>query len=191
MSVRPVVAYGKSVLATRTRPVEDISGGNLRELVGDMFDTMYEEEGIGLAANQVGVDLNLMVIDITHVSNSRNASPEEGPPEPEEFDRALVFANGEILERWGDTTMEEGCLSLPGIRVEVKRSEGIRFAFQEVLLDAEAAVLAERRVVEFRGFLARVIQHEMDHLNGLVILDRAGPLTRQKFSQQIKQLASR
>ncbi|MFQ6675716.1 MAG: peptide deformylase [Fidelibacterota bacterium] len=184
MAVLPVTRYGAPILAAKMRPVDDFS--RLPSLVNDMFDTMYEEEGIGLAANQVGLDLNLMVIDITHVSPSAEEAREGSPnrrTNPEAYNRPLAFANGEILEGWGDSTMEEGCLSLPGIRVEVKRYEGVRFAFQDLS--------GERHLEEFQGLLARVIQHEMDHLNGLVILDRVSPLIRQRFSQQLKQIGSR
>lgn len=182
MSVLPMVKYGNPLLKRKMSPVKDFR--TLSDVVENMFDTMYEEEGIGLAANQVGVDLNLMVIDITHVASS------DEPSNPGEFNRPLVFINGEILKGWGESTMEEGCLSLPGIRVDVKRFDMVHFAFQALHYSGEQEVSGERHVEEFRGLLARVIQHEMDHLNGLVILDRASPLTRQRFSQQLKQIAS-
>ncbi|MFQ6615451.1 MAG: peptide deformylase [Fidelibacterota bacterium] len=190
MAVLPVIKYGDPILGRKTQPLDDFSIPKLQDLVQNMFDTMYEEEGIGLAANQVGVDLNLMVIDITHVSQSGEMSPEEGQPNPKEFDRPLVFANGEILEGWGGNAMEEGCLSLPGIRVDVERFEGVRFGFQELSGDPPRISYGKRRVEKFQGLLARVIQHEMDHLNGLVIVDRVSSLMRQQFSQQLKQIAS-
>lgn len=145
------------------KPVEDFA--EAAELVEDMFDTMYEEDGIGLAANQIGRDLNLTVVDISHT---------------DEWDTPFVFVNGEILERWGESAMEEGCLSLPGIRVEVSRSEGVRFAYQDLS--------GEKHVQEYDGLMARVIQHEMDHLTGRVISDHASPLQRQRFSRRLKEL---
>ena len=165
MAVLPVVKYNDPILRRRTKLVTDFS--QISSVVGDMFDTMYQEEGIGLAANQVGVELNLMVIDVSHA---------------EEWDTPFIFVNGEILEKWGESVMEEGCLSLPGIRVDVRRSDGVRFAYQNLS--------GSRYTEEFEGLLARVIQHETDHLSGMVIIDRVSPLTRQRYSQQIKQIAS-
>ena len=161
----PVVIYGDNILRRKMKPVENFEEAT--ELVDDMFDTMYEEDGIGLAANQIARDLNLMVVDITHT---------------DEWDIPFAFVNGEILERWGESVMEEGCLSLPEIRVEVKRAEKVRFAYQDLN--------GEKHVNEYTGLMARVIQHEMDHLNGRVIVDHASPLQKQRFSSRLKELES-
>lgn len=92
MAALPVVKYGDPILARKMQAVEDFSEPRLRSLVQDMFDTMYEEEGIGLAANQVGVDLNLLVIDITHVDPSRESPNEGEQPNPEQYDRPSFFS---------------------------------------------------------------------------------------------------
>ncbi|MEE9165944.1 MAG: peptide deformylase [Candidatus Neomarinimicrobiota bacterium] len=165
MTVLPVVKYGETILRKKMRSVEDIS--QLSILVDDMFDTMYEEDGIGLAANQVNVNLNLCVIDISHT---------------EESDSPFVFINGKILEKWGESVMEEGCLSVPGIRVDVSRSEGIRFRYE----DLSGADHEEK----LEGLLARVIQHEMDHLNGRLILDRVSPVIRKQLKNQLREIAT-
>ena len=145
------------------KPVENFE--EAVELVDDMFDTMYEENGIGLAANQIGKDLNLMVVDITHT---------------DEWDTPFVFVNGKILERWGESVMEEGCLSLPEIRVEVRRAETVRLAYQDLS--------GKKHVNEYIGLMARVIQHEMDHVNGRVITDHTSPLQKQRFGKRLKEL---
>lgn len=165
MAVLPVVKLGETILRTQIRRVENVS--EVTSLVEDMFDTMYQEDGIGLAANQVGADFNLAVVDISHT---------------DECETPLVLVNGEIVDKWGESVVEEGCLSLPGIRVDVPRSEGIRFRYQ----DLSGTVHEEN----CEGLLARVIQHEMDHLNGMLIVDRISPVLRQQFKKQLKEIAS-
>lgn len=165
MAVLPVVKYGNPILRKIMSSVEDIS--QISSLVEDMFDTMYQEDGIGLAANQVGVNLNLSVVDISHT---------------EECDTPFVFINGKIIERWGESLMEEGCLSLPGIRIDVPRSEGIRFSYQDLS--------GGDHEEDFDGLLARVIQHEIDHINGMIIMDRVSSLLKQQFKKQLREIAS-
>lgn len=165
MTVLRVVKYGNSILRGRMKSIKNIS--DISSLVKNMFDTMYQEDGIGLAANQVGIDLNLSVIDISHT---------------DECDTPMVFVNGRIVEKWGNSAIEEGCLSLPGIRVNVPRSERILFRYQDLS--------GTEHEKEFNGLLARVIQHEMDHLNGMLIIDRISPLIRQQYAKQLEELAA-
>ena len=110
MSVLEVVNYGNPILRKRCNQVADFS--RLSDFIDDMFDTMYEEEGIGLAANQVGVDLNLFIIDISHTDDN-------------EFPR--IFINGEITSSRGESVFSEGCLSIPEVALEVTRPEVIQF----------------------------------------------------------------
>lgn len=163
MAVRDIVRYGQPILKKACQPLTDLS--RLTSLVPDMFDTMYEAEGIGLAANQIGVNLNVMVIDVTHT---------------EEAEEPFVFVNGAILERGGEEVLEEGCLSLPEIRLRVKRPEWIRFKYQS--MDGES----QTRV--FKGLLGRAIQHEMDHLQGILIIDRVSKLERLKYQNQLRKI---
>ena len=165
MPVLPIVKYGNPILRKKMKETKDFSQISL--LVDNMFDTMYEEDGIGLAANQVGVDLNLSIVDISHT---------------EEYETPFVFVNGQIIKKWGEAVLEEGCLSLPGIRVEVPRSERIRFKYQDLS--------GTEYVKDLNGLLARVIQHEVDHLNGLIILDRVRSVIKQQFRKQLKELTS-
>ena len=156
MSVLEVVNYGHPILRNKCQFVSDFS--KLSTFVEDMFDTMYEEEGIGLAANQVGVDMNLFIIDIAHTDEK-------------EFPR--VFINGEITKFYGESIFSEGCLSIPQVALEVTRPEKIRFKYQDINENWYEEV--------FDGLLARAIQHEMDHLNGVLIIDLVSKMQRKKF----------
>ena len=163
MAVLPVSKLGNPILRKKCSPVTDFS--ILPQIVDDMFDTMYEAEGIGLAGNQVGLDMTMCIIDITHT---------------EEDDVPHVFINGEILERTGEYIMEEGCLSVPAVRFEFNRAERVRFRYQ----DMEGNFIED----EFDGLLARVIQHEMDHLNGNLIIDHISKLVRMQHRKQLREI---
>jgi len=163
MAVLNVVQYGSPILRKECKPVTDYSV--LPKIIKDMFDTMYEQEGIGLAANQVGIDMNLMIIDVSHT---------------DEVDEAHIFVNGKILESFGESELEEGCLSIPEIRLPIKRPESIRFKYQ--LPDGSD------QVEEFDGLLARAIQHEVDHLKGVFIIDRVSHLMALQYRKKLKQI---
>jgi len=163
MALLDVVKYGDPILRKKCATVSDFS--KLPLLVNDMFDTMYEEEGIGLAANQVGIDLNLMIIDVSHT---------------DETDEIFTFVNGEISDSWGESVYEEGCLSIPEVRLEVKRPEFIKFIYQ--------TIEGDEKEEEFTGLLGRAIQHESDHLNGIFIVDRVSSLVRMQVKKQLKEI---
>ena len=163
MSVLEVVNYGNPILRKRCNQVTDFS--RLSDFIDDMFDTMYEEEGIGLAANQVGVDLNLFIIDISHASDN-------------EFPR--TFINGEITSSKGESIFSEGCLSIPEVALEVTRPEVISFKYQDIN--------EKWHEEEFDGLLARAIQHEIDHLNGVLIIDLVSEMQRLKVNKEVKRI---
>lgn len=163
MALMKIVHYGNPFLRKVCNPVEDFE--TLPDLVDDMFDTMYEAEGIGLAANQVGLNMNLFIIDVSHT---------------EETDESHIFVNGEITGSWGESWFEEGCLSIPDVRLEVKRPEFITFQYQDIE--------GEERTEEFTGLLARAIQHEMDHLNGVFIVDRVSSTQRLLVQKELKSI---
>jgi peptide deformylase len=165
MAVREVVHYGDSILRKVCKPVKDFK--KLSSLIDDMFDTMYEESGIGLAANQIGVDLNLFIIDISGI---------EG-----ETESVHVFINGEIMESSGESWFEEGCLSIPDVRLEVKRPEFIQFKYQDEN--------GTEHIEEMRGLLARAIQHEIDHLKGVFIVDRVTKTVKMTLENDLKMIA--
>ena len=163
MAVRDIVYYGDPILreeCNNVLPDEDLS-----DLINDMMDSMYEAEGIGLAANQIGVNKNLFVVDISHVDDNENPR---------------VFINGKIEHSQGESVYSEGCLSLPEIKFDVARPEIITFSFQ----DKDR----KKKVEEFDGFLARAIQHEVDHLNGILIIDRVSKAARIRYLKNIRNI---
>ena len=165
MAVREVVHYGDPILRKVCKPVKDFK--KLSSLIDDMFDTMYEESGVGLAANQIGVDLNIFIIDISGIE--------------EETESVHIFINGEIMESSGESWFEEGCLSIPNVRLEVKRPEFIQFKYQ----DENGA----EHIEEMGGLLARAIQHEIDHLKGVFIVDRVTKTVKMTVENDLKMIA--
>jgi peptide deformylase len=164
MAVLDIVHYGNPILRKPCSPVIDFS--QMDALLEDMFDSMYEVEGIGLAANQVGLDMNLFIIDITHT---------------EETDDLHVFINSKIVSTRGDKEVFlEGCLSLPGISLDVARPGMVTLKYQ--------TPDEQWHENEFGGLLARAIQHEMDHLNGVFIVDRVGEVERIQYQAELKAL---
>ena len=163
MSVLEVVHYGDPILRKKCNSVKDFS--KLESLLNDMFDTMYEDNGIGLAANQVGFDMNLFIIDISGI---------------EEDEKTRVFINGEIINSEGESWFEEGCLSIPDIRLNVKRPDIIKFKYQ----DEKGQEFEE----DFDGLLARAIQHEVDHLNGVFIVDRVSKSEKMSVAKELKDI---
>jgi peptide deformylase len=153
MAQRPLRYLGDPVLRERAEPVSDLSD-ELRRLVEDMFDTMYAEEGVGLAAPQVGVRQRVIVVD---------------PREPDILPFALI--NPEIVAVSEDVERgEEGCLSIPGLKDIVERPAAVR---------VEGLNLDGSRVsMEADGLLARILQHEVDHLDGILFVDRVSPIKR-------------
>jgi peptide deformylase len=159
MAVLKVRKYGDPVLRRRAAEVTEVTS-ELRDTIADMIETMYDEAGIGLAAPQVGIPLRLMVVG------------HEESREP----RALI--NPVIVDRGGQVTAEEGCLSIPGVFAQVTRSEWV---------EVEARDVDGRPVkVRGRGLLSRVLQHEMDHLDGVLFIDHLDPVTRDRIKRRIK-----
>ena len=159
MAVLSVRKYGDPVLRRRARAVESVTP-ELRTIVADMVDTMYDEVGLGLAAPQIGVSLRLMV-----VADAENRE-------------ARTLINHVITEQGGEVTAEEGCLSIPGVFAPVKRAEWVRLEAQDP--EGKAVTLTAR------GLRARVFQHEMDHLDGVLFIDRLDPVTRDRIKRRIK-----
>jgi peptide deformylase len=159
MAVLNVRRYGDPVLRRRAAAITEVTP-ELRETIADMVETMYDEVGIGLAAPQVGISLRLMVI-----GHDERREP-----------RALI--NPVIVARGGQVTAEEGCLSLPGIFAQITRAEWV---------DVEATDVAGEPVkIHGRGLLARVLQHEIDHLDGVLFIDHLDPVTRDRIKRRIK-----
>jgi peptide deformylase len=167
MAILPIFETPDPVLRQISRPVEQVDD-ELRKLIDDMFDTMYAAPGIGLAAVQVGVPKRLLVIDLQE--------PEEEDGEPVRDPR--VFINPEILETSGTTRpYQEGCLSVPDQYAEVLRPERIRARW----LDRDGAVHEEW----LDGLLAICLQHEIDHLNGILFIDHLSRLKREMILKKL------
>ncbi|MGL6148264.1 MAG: peptide deformylase, partial [Plesiomonas sp.] len=147
---------------TKAAPVVDVTP-EIQRIVDDMFDTMYEEEGIGLAATQVNIHQRIVVIDLSEDRNER-----------------LVLINPELIEKSGDTGIEEGCLSVPGSRALVARAESVKIR----ALNYEGQPFE----LEADDLLAICIQHEMDHLEGTLFVDYLSPLKRQRIRQKIEKM---
>ena len=162
--IRPIVKFGDPVLQSRASDVPVIDS-NLQKLIDDMIETMYAAPGIGLAAPQVGVPLRVFVVDL---SVGRK------------IDDLIVMVNPEFVEREGMQLEEEGCLSVPGFNATVVRPT--RAILQG--LDRRG----ERRTVEGTGLLARAFQHEMDHLDGTLFVDRLRGIKRDLIVRKIKKM---
>lgn len=160
MPLRPIHLLGSSILRKRSDEVKTIND-DVRTLVQDLFDTMYAAEGIGLAANQVGVARRVAVVDA-------------------EDDPRLVLINPVVLEHEGTTREEEGCLSIPDIFGDVNRAEQI--VLETTNLDGK------RERFELKELTARAVQHEIDHLDGVLFLDHLSPLKRQMLLKKWKKL---
>ncbi|MDE5607493.1 MAG: peptide deformylase [Muribaculaceae bacterium] len=157
----PVYLYGHPVLRAEAADV-DLNDPTLPKLVEDMFETMYASEGVGLAAPQIGKSIRLVVIDASPV----------GDAFPECEGRKLVLINPEVEVLDGDPiSRSEGCLSLPGLSEDVKRVEHIKLTWDD--LDGQ------EHSEEMSGFLARIVQHECDHLDGHVYIDHVSAIRRQ------------
>jgi len=177
MAILPIVEVPDPRLRQISTPVEEVDD-EIRRLVADMFETMYAAPGIGLAAIQVGVPKRLLVIDLQE--------PEEEGGEP--VRKPLVFINPEILDNSDrEVPYTEGCLSIPDQYADVDRPDRIRARW----LDENGVAHAE----EIDGFLAVCLQHEMDHLNGILFIDHLSRLKRdmvlKKLAKQRKELAKR
>jgi peptide deformylase len=162
LAVRPIVLYPDPILLRETLPVETLDDA-VRDLAADMVDTMYNAPGIGLAANQIGVSQRLCIVDVTV---------------GDEPDGLHVFVNPTVLGTQGCDRSEEGCLSFPGINLEIDRAE--RATVEWLDLDGQ------RRTQTFEGLLARVILHECEHLDGRVFLDSVSVLKRELVKKQIR-----
>lgn len=160
MSIRPILHFPDERLRTESQPVDQVDDG-IRQLIDDMFETMYEAPGIGLAAPQVNVFQRVIVIDIS-----------------EDKSAPLAFINPELLETRGVEQMEEGCLSVPGIYETVQRADWIRVR----ALDRNGDVFEK----EVDGLEAVCIQHEIDHLDGKLFVDYLSNLKRQRIRKKME-----
>ena len=177
--VLPVVKYGDPVLRQRGAPIAKLDAA-LRRLVADMFDTMYSAKGIGLAAQQVGQAVQLAVLDLRGVKDRPSQLWLQGHPADVDAFMPLVLINPVIRPVGDPQEGPEGCLSFPEIYGEIVRPS-----------EVEVSALNERgESFEFRagGLLSRAIQHEVDHLNGLLFIDRMSTTVRNEVREEVDQL---
>ncbi|MDD4819298.1 MAG: peptide deformylase [Flavobacteriales bacterium] len=173
--ILPITAYGDPVLKKTSVDI-DASYPELSTLIANMFETMEEADGVGLAAPQVGLDIRLVVIDASPMAEDENISKEE-KAFLKTFKKTLI--NPQMLNEWGEPwAYEEGCLSLPGIHEKVFRPGNIRIKYMD-----ENFVEHEE---EITGLAARVVQHEYDHLEGLVFTDHLSPLTKRMLQKRLQ-----
>lgn len=176
MAILEVLKYPDSRLRHKGKVVESITP-ELQKLADDMLETMYDEKGIGLAAIQVGVEVRLLVIDILPRGEDRYEL--DGLSDLEKaVDQPIVIFNPEITKKEGKTTYDEGCLSVPGFYETVVRSKYIEVKGMD----------KEGQPIEYKldGLLSICMQHEMDHLDGKVFIDRLSPIKSNRIKSKIK-----
>ncbi|WP_432455015.1 MULTISPECIES: peptide deformylase [unclassified Agarivorans] len=165
MAALEVLRFPDERLRTIAQPVKNIDD-SIRIIIKNMFETMYLEEGVGLAATQVNIHQQIVVIDVS-----------------EERNQPLVLINAKIIESEGEQLNEEGCLSVPEYRADVPRAEKIKVQ----TLDTDG----NQQIFEAEGLLAICVQHELDHLKGKLFIDYLSPLKRQRLKTKLQKLAKR
>ena len=173
----PVVAYGDPVLRKKAKPITK-DYPEVEELIGNMYDTMYGASGIGLAAPQIGLPVRMFVVDATPFGDDEELSEEE-----RNFLGTFkkTFINAEILDETGDEwCFSEGCLSIPGITEDVFRNPDITIKYQDENF--------EEHTEHFTGIAARIIQHEYDHIEGVLFTDKLSPLKRRLIKSKLNNI---
>jgi len=163
MATLPILKYPDPILKKKSRPVLKIDSA-IRQLVQDMAETMYAAPGVGLAAPQVGCSLRLAVVDISPADQPKNL---------------VVLINPEVIAAEGECSWEEGCLSIPEYTQEVKRKKSIVVRYQD--LQGE-----NREIVGEDNLLSIALQHEIDHLDGILFIDRISRLKRGLFRKKVQ-----
>lgn len=170
MSFLPVTMCGDKILRKKTAKVTEVDNETI-ELITNMFDTMRNANGIGLAANQVGADKSILIVDISLVEGYEQTKP-------------LVLINPKITKYSDEkSVMEEGCLSIPDVREEVERPETITVTYQDTDL--------KEHTIDADNLLARVIQHEYDHLQGILFTDLVSDETKKRIKKPLKKIKKR
>ncbi len=177
MTVRPLIYLPDPLLRQTSKPIERVDADLLR-LIDDMFETMHDAEGLGLAAVQVGVPRRLLVLELPDREDDEGAPPQPGEARAEK----IVMINPEILTKGSELrTHEEGCLSIPDVRIEIERPGSVRVRY----MDREG----KTRERAAQGLLATAIQHELDHLDGKLIIDFLSRLKRDMVIRKFKKIA--
>lgn len=168
----PIVAYGDPILRKKATAIEPEEYPHIKELIENMFETMYAAHGVGLAAPQVGLSMRLFVIDASNFADD----------EPSLKDFKKVFINATILEETGEEwSFNEGCLSIPDIREDVSRKAKVKLSYY----DEDWKHYEET----FSGMAARVIQHEYDHIEGKLFTDKLSPLRKRLIEKKLNDIS--
>lgn len=174
-----IVQYGHPILRQKCRPVEVVDE-RIRQLANDMLETMVDANGVGLAAPQVAEDVRLAVIDVSHDPECVSLLKVNGVDTELESVMPLVFINPELTCSQEKDTAVEGCLSIQGIRAEVRRPAAVIAKLPQL----DGSVLE----IETDGLLARALQHEIDHLNGVLFVDRLSAVAKVSMKNRLKRL---
>ena len=177
--ILPIVKYGNPVLRKKGERIESVTP-EIKQLIADMFETMEANHGVGLAAQQVGHALQLTVIDVREIKDRPSTLELKGKSADVADFMPLVLINPEVTPAGEPATGGEGCLSFPEIFAEIARPESV-----------DVKALNEKgKVIEFRcgGLLARAVQHETDHLNGILFIDRMERKTKEEFRDELDAL---
>ncbi len=176
--ILPIVAYGSPVLKKKAAPI-DKDYPKLEELLDNMFETMYNAHGVGLAAPQIGLPIRIFLVDASPFADDEELTAEE-QASLETFKK--VFINAEILEETGEEwAFTEGCLSIPDVREDVFRKETIKIKY----LDENF----EPHTEEYSGLIARVIQHEYDHIEGVLFTDKLSSLKKRLIKGKLTNIS--
>lgn len=175
----PIIAYGHPVLKSKAKVIPK-DYPNLSELIENMFETMYNASGVGIAAPQIGLSIRLFIVDTSPFSEDESLSDEE-QNQLKSFKK--IFINPEIIEESGDDwSFDEGCLSIPNIRESVLRQPEIKIQYFDENFN--------KYVKSFDGLLARVIQHEYDHVEGVLFTDKLSSFKKQLLKKKLLKISS-
>ncbi len=165
MALLEIIKYGNPILRQEAKAIKEINN-EIKTLASDMIQTMQAAEGIGLAAPQVAQSIALVVVDVGLIS---------------EGEKPVAFINPKVLAAEGELVMEEGCLSVPDVREEVVRPEKIHVTYQTI----------DGKTIDtwYDGLLARVLQHEVDHLKGIFFVDRISTIKKKRIKRELKRIA--
>ncbi len=174
----PIVAYGDPVLRKKAVDI-DKEYQQLNELINNMWETMYKASGVGLAAPQIGLPIRLFIIDATPFADDEELSEKE-QKQLQGFKK--VFINARLVEETGDTwAFNEGCLSIPDIREDVNRKDTITITYQDEAFKTHTET--------YDGLLARVIQHEYDHIEGILFTDKLSTLKKRLLKNRLEKIS--
>lgn len=175
----PIVKYGNPILRAKGKPIEQVDE-RIRSLATDMLETMHGANGIGLAAQQVGAALQLTVLDVSQVEDRPSLMKLNGVDVDPASAMPLVLINPKLQLDEGTALGNEGCLSFPDITADIDRAVSVRVEAQT--LEGETVL------IDAAGLLARALQHEVDHLNGILFIDRMSSVAKASLSSRLKRL---